>query len=396
MFVYNPVNFDPCEALPPSLRRYADDARYLLHKIFEHRIFDHRTEDAFIPLKARYLISVMSERRFVNIRDALVEGGVIEIDNHYIQGQKSIGYRLTHKFRSARHHKVKMRNQRLVRRMSLRKAEQLGEITLDVHQHLYRFLLDIEINYESAITDIEEDFVVNEVSVAMIRDGCWFFHSDDYGRVHTNISNLKSSLRKHLVHKGRNLRNIDIRNSQPLFLAILLLNFYSNNGSLSFYTPPSPSPLPLRSDISVPSDVMKYVMLSQNGTLYDVIASMIGDERDRGVVKKRLFRELFFCRNKPWRTDCEKVFEREFPNVYGVIRDLKRDDYTHLSKLLQKTESGFIINGVVRDCMNQHPDMFVTTIHDSVMVAEEDVPVVRELLLRRFSHYGITPELKVE
>ena len=45
---------------------------------------------------------------------------------------------------------------------------------------------------------------------------------DDFaGRVHTNFSRLKRELKKHLRIDGQRLMEIDIKNSQPTFLAIV-------------------------------------------------------------------------------------------------------------------------------------------------------------------------------
>jgi hypothetical protein len=89
---------------------------------------------------------------------------------------------------------------------------------LEVCEHLYEHLQRIHIDDE-----IDEELTnESQVAVELIRAGEWRFDVDDYGRVHTNITNLKRSLRKYLSVRGRRLVNVDIASSQPLFLALLL------------------------------------------------------------------------------------------------------------------------------------------------------------------------------
>ena len=59
-------------------------------------------------------------------------------------------------------------------------------------------------------------------SIQAIIDGYLDFTVDDFaGRVHTNFSRLKRELKTHLRIDGQRLIEIDIRNSQPTFLAIV-------------------------------------------------------------------------------------------------------------------------------------------------------------------------------
>jgi hypothetical protein len=234
----------------------------------------------------------------------------------------------------------------------------------------------------------------------MIRDKQWYFVADKYGRVHTNVSNLKSSIRPALRYKGEPLVGIDIKNSQPFFLGVLLADMYSNKGSLSvsynlLRTSP-PHPLPLRCDI-LPPDVSQFLDLAAGGELYEFIAAHSGCEiTDRRTFKQKLFAEIFFCKNHPWETDYSKLFGQLFPNVYQSIKKLKEKDYTNLAKLLQRVESSAIINGVIRLCMEDHPSMPVFTIHDSFLTTAAWVDQLCGLICQEFTKIGIIPKLRIE
>ena len=73
----------------------------------------------------------------------------------------------------------------------------------------------------------------DETAIEFIRDKHFFFHLCDYGRVHTNLTNLNGNLRKYLMYKGESLVNLDIRNSQPLVFASILKDCYEFDGDPS-------------------------------------------------------------------------------------------------------------------------------------------------------------------
>ena len=51
--------------------------------------------------------------------------------------------------------------------------------------------------------------------------------------VHSNLTNLKKTLRPFLRYRGSELVNLDIANSQPMVFCLLLVNLLSNNGKLN-------------------------------------------------------------------------------------------------------------------------------------------------------------------
>jgi hypothetical protein len=147
----------------------------------------------------------------------------------------------------------------------------------------------------------------------------------------------------------------------------------------------------------LPKDVRLFVELVSGGNIYEYIAKNTGNEiENRKEFKQKLFREIFFCKNKPWETPCSRIFSNLFPNVYAVIKELKYKDYKALAKLLQRVESSFVINGVIRRCMDEFPKMPVYTIHDSIMTTNDWVDQLQLIILTEFKRVGLTPKLKIE
>ena len=79
-------------------------------------------------------------------------------------------------------------------------------------------------------------------------DGDFFTIPDRYGRFHSNLTNLKKTLRPFLRYRDSELVNLDIANSQPMVFCLPLVNLLSNNGKLG----PSGTPEPVSSELTEP------------------------------------------------------------------------------------------------------------------------------------------------
>lgn len=165
------------------------------------------------------------------VRQCALDIGLIECDDSYRVGVRSKGYRLGEPYRSAKWEWRPIRDGPLVERLARRReadrrraVDAMGagrcRIPKESAAHLYRHLQRIRID-----DAIDEPLTQeSELAAELIRQGDWRLDVDEYGRVHTNITNLKKTLRKHLSVDGRRLVNCDVANSQPLFLGILLMN----------------------------------------------------------------------------------------------------------------------------------------------------------------------------
>ena len=92
------------------------------------------------------------------------------------------------------------------------------------------------IDEQAALTSVHGTPFQQAAQVAMIRrinDGDFFSIPDRYGRFHSNLTNLKKTLRPFLRYRDSELVNLDIANSQPMVFCLLLVNLLSNNGKLN-------------------------------------------------------------------------------------------------------------------------------------------------------------------
>lgn len=434
IYTYVPENFRPEEILPPHLHKFADDARYLVGLIYEKRLLDFRDKQDYVPLKSEYLRKLIHFDRFGEILKALLENGVLETDKRFIVGKKARGYRLGPTYRGVIHRRREVEDIRLRRRIVSRRLANEENLVAE-HFHLYAHLQKLRIDREEAIAHIreaypdEENFLTATLMVDKIFYRDWFFRVDDYGRVHTNATNLKSSLRKRLTVDAEPLVELDLANSQPFFLGLLLKTYQS--GQQQALSPPSgntahsldlcflctnstnfnygatfPSgerllrPLLCGSTTSegyiYQPDLAKYLSLVQHGELYQHLFEEwnIPPEK-RADFKQLLFKDVLFSRNSK-RSRFRTKFAAEFPTVYKIIQQIKAKDYRRLAHLLQRTESRFIIHGVARRFMLDAPKVFLTTVHDSLLVQAQHAEMARRFIIEEFRDWGLVPTIRIK
>jgi hypothetical protein len=231
---------------------------------------------------------------------------------------------------------------------------------------------------------------------------------DEYGRVHSNITNLKKTLRKHLSVDGRRLVNCDVANSQPLFLGILLLSGQdrhekqssrgarerggeragSGNGTLCG----APKLCGARQTCS--NKLREYLAICEQGQFYQRVASCLDKALLYDVLKRRALAALY---DRPWhRNRVHGAIQSAFPALMEALAEIKRGDYRRAAHLAQRTESDFIIGCCVGRLAEEHPALFITTIHDSIMTTEGDEGIVRDTMLEEFARMGVRPTVRVE
>ncbi len=76
-----------------------------------------------------------------------------------------------------------------------------------------------------------------------------------------------------------------------------------------------------------------------------------------------------------------------------LIHKLKHKDHRRLARHMQEAERKFIIDTVCNRLFKERADLFVTTIHDSIMAKQEDIGYIKQVMLAEFEKLGIAPNL---
>jgi hypothetical protein len=242
------------------------------------------------------------------------------------------------------------------------------------------------------------------LAVQMIHDGPPFTFEVDKtsGRVHTNLTNLSSDLRKFIYLNAKEIKGSDLSNSQPLLLALILLDKFGR--------------------LRVPKDVNQYVGLCVAGKFYgalmeqdgmyfpsdDELKKMSQAEKDKFSAKKKKFKEDIFERiffgNVPEDVKVPhfkvaKAFHKRFPNVWNFIIEVKSNKkefgnraHAQLAILLQKKEQDIMILKAARECLKRN--IPILTLHDALYTTEDYINEVCEIILNQFiKNYGVEPKL---
>ncbi len=290
--------------------------------------------------------------------------GLIECDGRACDG-RSNGYRLNADLRGQTHRLVEITDKTL-RRNLIKQAR----LHAPIHQYLLACLERIEIDVENAIQVVAtgDDRDCYMKSVQAIADRRWHFTPDEFcGRCHTNLTNLWKPLRTCLRLAGMPLWNIDIGNSQPMFLAVVLR------------------------DNSAP-DVKRYKALCEEKQLYDFLADCAGVSRCEAKINLLIY---FYARNGGCRKNCViKPFKKHFPTVAKFIHDAKKDGHVEFNRLLQGAETDFIIHTVAP--MLRKGGIWCATIHDSVVCRPENAATVKSIMAEGFDRLGVQPRLTAE
>ena len=232
--LYVPDTFDPDVHLPEELRHLADYARFLLHRINVGRVHSRRG-NCLVYLKRDYLVEFIPKERFTAIRDALVESDVIHVRKFCVKGEMSYGYRLLYPHNQG-FSLYQPTTKRLIDKIVRWRKRESDTLRHPVHRELRRYVKALTIDEQAALTSVHGTPFQQAAQVAMIRriaEGDFFSIPDRYGRFHSNLTNLKKTLRPFLRYRDSELVNLDIANSQPMIFCLLLVNLLSNNGKLN-------------------------------------------------------------------------------------------------------------------------------------------------------------------
>lgn len=233
-------------------------------------------------------------------------------------------------------------------------------IPLDIKKKLISDLFSVKVDYAKSIFYLDNTFNDdniynrNKYSVDCIDQNQIFYHFDAFGRMHTNFTILKSFLRKNcLLIDNEETHEVDITNSQPLFLNILMQNenYYHDEG------------------------IQFYRYLTYNGKLYQFIMDRFPIYNEKKLAKEMVYK-VFFGQNK--KNIHDENFEILFPEVYQFIINFKKNkgDYRSLSHALQLAESNLIFNKIVKSIKDYNSDIKLITVHDSIICAKKYSKIV--------------------
>ncbi|CAG7581243.1 MAG: putative DNA polymerase I [uncultured marine phage] len=305
----------------------------------------------------------------------LLEHGFIKLVSDYYVGKKAKTYRINEKLlvdcsRYLNTDRVLLKKYRKnVLALNVDKTN-YNWIEEDIRKKIVNdlFYVDVDIKKAQSILDTleKETLDKNEYSVECVKDKHIFFHFDKYGRCHTNFTVLKSEIRKECLSiDGEEIEEIDIRNSQPLFLAILIEKY---NDTLNCVDP---------------GEYEFFKDLVINGGFYSYYMDDTGIKNKKDA-KKGVYKVLF---GRNLDDDENYNFKNLFPTVYDFILIYKEHfgDYKALAYELQRSESNFLFNSIIREIMEYNPEIKLFTVHDSISYSKRYSEEVNQIFNRNIN-----------
>lgn len=296
----------------------------------------------------------------------LIDNEFIYLYKNYSVGNKSKCYKLTNKAKDNGYISANVEIPQKMVQKSILLNDKFSNIDELVKNKLINDLYSVELNIDKAKEWIDKNLDKNDKSYFINNNICTkinnrdiYYSFDNYGRFHTNFTVLKKEIRTNfLTINGSKLKEIDITNSQPFFLYLLMKDkgFTEFNG--------------------FDNDVL-------NGTIYDKIKEISGASRKE--VKVNVY-SVLFGRNMT-KNYWNKLFNSLYPEVHQWIVNYKKENknYKIIAQHLQALESEFMFKQVIPSIIAVDKNIKLITIHDSVMIQEQYYTLVKNIFLERLN-----------
>ena len=302
----------------------------------------------------------------------LIDKGFISLVSNYYVGKKAKSYKVN-LFESNTIKRVKTNDAILAKKSTKEYLMQSitsycnSPVDPAIRKRLVDDLYHVQIDHEKAtelLADLKKrgkielnKYYKNQNSIDSIKNNYLFLKFDEYGRFHTNFTILKREIRQNFLKiDGEDIMEIDIGNSQPLFLALLLQ---------SEMDPEDP-------------EIKNYIWLARQGLFYEHIINNF-PSLTRSDVKLLTYKVLFGY-NGINSTE-NKIFKSLFPKIYDYVIEYKKvnDNYKSMAHILQRMESDFIFGKVIKELYEKIPEIRLFTVHDSILFPVKYEKRVREI-----------------
>ncbi len=280
-------------------------------------------------------------------------------------------------------------------------------------------------NGEYTLKDPYLQYIAGQRSIERIRAGQYNLHADtNVFRLHSVITNCKKELRNFITIDNKPVVAVDLSNSQPSLLLILLdLAFWDNTGAFNsshipylnaqsiFKDKPHYNQLimllkKLQSNENgrVGLEIEQYKSLVMSGHFYDQFRALLNDRLGGQYgssvdIKSMVFSVLFSDNRFIGAEDAapKRVFRDIFPQIYDVICCIKRGNPAILPITLQRIESYIMYYRICPTIALKCPDLAIIPIHDSIATVNEYGGFVEQIMREEFGRcLGFTPHFKKE
>jgi len=379
----------------------------------------------------------------------LVKNKLLHRFNYSNQGKKCSRYALHNDYRYKKNISVDISSP-----FSALKADFIANCD-DNSEKKYKYLIkhfkNVSINHLEAKKYIDDLYPLHKIpghkheykhnsctySIDAIKDRLFYFRIPDTDkRLHTNLTSMKKELRHFLRYNGKPLVNLDIKNSQPYCLAVII-NIILNKDKSTLYKLKPILKCVKSKKASKPTNYYKiiselfdakfdnkelnlYIKSVCNGNYYELLVQKLESyfKYEGGVLVKEKYNkktgeiekddyetkrayaknssmQILFASEKSTVKDVT-FFKNEFPALWELTKALKGNESSNFAVLLQNLEAHLVLEKITKIADNQfNAPLF--TIHDSIATTKEYVngiiQLVHQVLLETVK---LTPKIEIE
>lgn len=393
---------DELYGAPKAVRFHRNEVAVFLSRIETASVASDR--EGYTPIRRKEQRAAMGDRTAKTITDWLEDARIVECDHKAIEGEKAFWWRAGELMRSRpRHHRI-VSDPASLRAWDAIQGIRPGvpEGSDPVRDHLRKWIMRTRLDpgvAEAAISmidDFDDPFWLKRQyaeTVVMLFDGepadIWGDYCE-YGRYHSIITRMPGFLRPALRIDGRELVVLDCKALQPLIQAICAS----------------------REVGAVPPDLDRFFEVYADGDIYAWLADEVLDmpcrcKPERDAVKEAWAHLVYGNPRKsqfvPGWTEAWARYQDRQETIAGWLERTKRCTcdqpakkcrcYGEAARECQRFESRVMIQGVVRDLMERHPELPIVAIHDAIATTPEGIPIVMESIRRCWEPEGRLPRV---
>lgn len=396
------------------------------------------TESGYVPINSSVIRNYFKD--YLSYLDYLLQTGVLITDGIAVKEEKSYGYKFSPEYENQPMRRYIYLSARDVQPEPLLE-ERFNKLTRKFEHNPLRDFPYLSFWYEQkklTINHIAETYAWNRRISADIynseKDPQLQYLSALYNisalermeykaqidsnvhRLHSAITNMQKDYRNFLRYDSQELTAIDVSNSQPFLLSILLkLEFwdrasdaYINIGHLpeniqEMFTPRLLHEIKKYLANTPEEKFVSYIREASAGHLYEFMQEKINKpDIDKSRVKTMILITFFSDNrylNQPTEdAELKRLFRRLFPEIYKLIALCKRGKKNRFACLMQSVESEIILHRCCRRIWEEGEHKVpVFTIHDSIATTSENVEFVRRIMNEELTEAaGVHPDFKTK
>ena len=414
-------------------------------------------EDGFVPINQKPIRDGIRDINYY--ADYLKNTGVIECDDDRVVGSKSYGYKWGKKYSSSLFSTRRieciyadfdtLKNTKYINTLYnsqytefpyLFHWYQQKKLMIDTAANSYAFQIcqakmndptkeGWDLNNKEEKKHPASQYHSALLNIYKIQDLCYEAHIDDnVHRLHSALTGLGTKYRQYVNYNDKKLVGIDITNSQPYIISLILnREFWSENSSLPLNITHLPNKIRLalmEGDLPVrikkffnsveDNTFTEYKALVSSGKFYEnvvEIATGLGKTITRDEAKILMFYTMYssnYQPKDPFLKQMRGIFKDMFPKVAELFQIIKRNfdkknfigedankQHNRLARLLQSIESNIVLHKCCKRIWEEgNQQVPVFTIHDNIVTTEGNKDLVRTIMYEELERYiGLAPPL---